>query len=96
MALNTTIFTVTYIKYIDKQNDGITRLGFVYMNFGDGTLMVGRLADTDYIDREALENNVDGCIIHGIPFHKDNQSDPIFTFDIIQVYDIIEVNPEWD
>ena len=91
MSLNSTIFTATYIKYID--NNGTLRLGFIVNNQGDGILTVGRLSDTDYFDREALENNVDGCIMHGIPFID---STDVFAFDDIKVKQITEVNPEWN
>ena len=91
MSLNSTIFTATYIKYDD--NKGISRLGFIVNNHGDGTLTVGRLNFTDEFDREALENNVDGCIIHGIPFIN---STDVFEFDIIHVIQVTEVNPDWE
>ena len=91
MSLNSTIFTATYIKYTD--NNGVPRLGFIVNNQGDGTLTVGRLNFTDEFDREALENNVDGCIIHGIPFIN---STDVFEFDIIHVIQVTEVNPDWE
>lgn len=91
MSLNSTLFTATYIKYTD--NSGVSRLGFIVNNHGDGTLTVGRLNFTDAFDREALENNVDGCIMQGIPF-KD--STDVFKFNIINVKQITEVNPEWE
>ena len=91
MSLNSTIFTATYIKYTD--NNGTPRLGFIARNYGDGTLCVGRLNFTDEFDREALENNVDGCIINEIPFLD---STDVFEFEHIYVKQITEVNPEWE
>lgn len=91
MSLNTTIFTATYIKYTD--NNGTPRLGFIVTNYGGGALFVGRLNFTDDFDREALENNVDGCILNGIPFVE---SADVFEFEVINVKQVTEVNPEWD
>ena len=91
MSLNTTIFTATYIKYTD--NNGTPRLGFIVTNYGDGYLDVGRLNFTDAFDREALENNVDGCIMQGVPFQYCTS---VFEFDRISVKQVTEVNPEWD
>lgn len=91
MSLNTTIFTATYIKYTD--NIGFPRLGFIATNYGDGFLCVGRLNFTNELDREALENNVDGCLINKIPFHA---SEDVFDFDVISVKQVTEVNPEWE
>ena len=89
MSLNTTIFTATYIKYTD--NNGTPRLGFIITNYGGGALFVGRLNFTDAFDREALENNVDGCILNGIPFVE---SADVFEFEVINVKQVTEVNPE--
>lgn len=91
MSLNSTLFTATYIKYND--DNGIPRLGFIARNYGDGTLCVGRLNFTDAFDREALENNVDGCILNETPFLD---STDVFEFDHISVKQVTEVNPEWD
>lgn len=91
MSLNSTLFTATYIKY--NGNDGTPRLGFIVNNHGNGTLVVGRLNFTDKFDREALENNVDGCIFHGFPFID---STDVFAFETIHVKQVTEVNPEWD
>lgn len=91
MSLNSTIFTATYIKYTD--NLGVPRLGFIATNHGNGTLTVGRLNFTDEFDMEALENNVDGCILNGIPFVE---SADVFEFEVINVKQVTEVNPEWD
>lgn len=91
MSLNSTLFTTTYIKYTD--NSGVPRLGFIVTNYGDGYLDVGRLNFTDEFDREALENNVDGCFIHGIPFCA---CVDVFEFETINVKQITEVNPEWE
>ena len=88
MSLNFTIFTATYIKYDD--NLGVPHLGFIATNHGNGTLTVGRLNFTDEFDMEALENNVDGCIIHNIPF---TSSLDVFKFDVINVRQVTEVNP---